>query len=168
MAPIKRKGAAGEVSSPKKQKRGQVGPDENKKRRSKHHNQASGGQEDEASTKSGRPSSSLQKDSELSVIRDEEPSFPRGGGSILTPLERKQIQIQATRDVLFEQKGSSKPSDRYDEDDSDLDMDLQDADKEVVSTKKPRKSKSKNREDRGTTKEGVRIEGLSFKVLVVV
>lgn len=35
----------------------------------------------------------------------EEAAFPRGGGSILTPLEHKQIQIQATRDVLFEQQG---------------------------------------------------------------
>ncbi|RKF63734.1 rRNA biogenesis protein rrp5 [Golovinomyces cichoracearum] len=32
----------------------------------------------------------------------EESAFPRGGGSILTPLEHKQIQIQASRDVLFE------------------------------------------------------------------
>src|SRR5262245_6038275 len=40
----------------------------------------------------------------LSYLRDDEPSFPRGGGSILTPLERKQIQIQATQDVLFEQR----------------------------------------------------------------
>lgn len=158
MAPLKRKGAIEEDSSPKKQKRGQVAPDENK-RQNKHQYQASGSQGNEATKK---PSSSLQKDS--AVIRDEEPSFPRGGGSVLTPLERKQIQIQATRDVLFEQKGSAKASGGFDEDDSDVDIDLKDADKETVSTKKPRKSKSKNREDRGTTKEGVRIESLSFKV----
>ncbi len=30
--------------------------------------------------------------------------FPRGGGSVLTPLEHKKIHIEATRDVLFEQQ----------------------------------------------------------------
>src|SRR5271163_964569 len=47
----------------------------------------------------------------ISKLRDEEVAFPRGGASILTPLEHKQIQIEATRDVLFEQQGakSSKP-----------------------------------------------------------
>src|ERR1700712_1393200 len=37
---------------------------------------------------------------------DEEAAFPRGGASLLTPLEHKQIQIEATRDVLFEQQSS--------------------------------------------------------------
>ena len=38
------------------------------------------------------------------ILDDEERAFPRGGGSVLTPLEQRQIQIQATRDVLFEEK----------------------------------------------------------------
>ena len=44
------------------------------------------------------------KDENSSILRDEERAFPRGGASALTPLEYKQIQIQATRDVLFEEK----------------------------------------------------------------
>lgn len=44
-----------------------------------------------------------------SQMKEEEPLFPRGGGSILTPLEHKQIQIQAKNDVLFEQE-SGEPA----------------------------------------------------------
>ena len=43
-----------------------------------------------------------------SVLREEEPLFPRGGGSVLTPLEHRQINVEAKRDVLFEQTGKSK------------------------------------------------------------
>jgi rRNA biogenesis protein RRP5 len=40
----------------------------------------------------------------LSKVREEDAAFPRGGASVLTPLEHKQIQIEATQDVLFERK----------------------------------------------------------------
>src|SRR3569833_1298645 len=42
-------------------------------------------------------------------LKDEEPLFPRGGGSVLSPLEQKQIQIQAKRDVLFEDEHEPGP-----------------------------------------------------------
>ena len=42
------------------------------------------------------------KDDIISVIDGEERDFPRGGADVLTPLEKKQLQVQATRDVLFE------------------------------------------------------------------
>ena len=35
-------------------------------------------------------------------VREEDPLFPRGGGSTLTPLEYKQVKAQATKDALFE------------------------------------------------------------------
>ena len=38
----------------------------------------------------------------------EEPAFPRGGANVLTPLEQKQIHIQAKQDVLFEQNTGKK------------------------------------------------------------
>lgn len=146
MAPIKRKGTAGDDSSTKK--RARVGADEKKTDQSKQNG-----------------TSAAQKDSELSVFRDEEPSFPRGGGSVLTPLERKQIQIQATRDVLFEQKGSGKAGDGLEDEDAHSDVEMQDTDKGTSKTKKSRKTRSQKREDQGTSaKQGVRIEGLSFKV----
>ncbi|KAK1751629.1 hypothetical protein QBC47DRAFT_390592 [Echria macrotheca] len=40
----------------------------------------------------------------VSLLKEEEALFPRGGGSVLTPLEKKEIQIQAKNDVLFEQE----------------------------------------------------------------
>jgi hypothetical protein len=43
-----------------------------------------------------------------SVFKEEETSFPRGGASVLTPLEHKQIQIKANQDVLFEQTGGKR------------------------------------------------------------
>lgn len=40
----------------------------------------------------------------VSVLKDEEPMFPRGGGSILTPLEQKQINLEAKADAKHEEE----------------------------------------------------------------
>ncbi|KAL4878878.1 hypothetical protein BJY04DRAFT_220710 [Aspergillus karnatakaensis] len=153
MAPIKRKGNATEEASARNpQKRVRVESDERKK--------------------DGKSSStnSAPKASELTVLRDDEPSFPRGGGSVLTPLERKQIQIKATKDVLFEQKsGAKKPAKDSDNEDFDDDTDMEDAQEEAtVSSKKSQKRKGKATKDskkEKREKQGVRVEGLSFKRL---
>lgn len=79
------------------------------------------------------------------LLRDEEPAFPRGGASVLTPLEQKQIQIKATKDALFETQGS----------------DEEDAPQKAVKKAKKAK-KSKNKID--AIKPEIRIEGLNFKV----
>ncbi|OGE47522.1 hypothetical protein PENARI_c042G01624 [Penicillium arizonense] len=156
MAPIKRKGNAPEETAARQpQKRAKVGAEENKKEHKK--------ENDAAST--------AAKASELSVLRDDEPSFPRGGASVLTPLERKQIQIQANKDVLFEQKGSQKPSKKPSttfEDESDNDVEMED-EETTTTSKKSRKKKTKGKKptDKDSTeKQEVRIEGLSFKRLV--
>ncbi|KAJ5558964.1 hypothetical protein N7461_002936 [Penicillium sp. DV-2018c] len=159
MAPIKRKGNAPEENNTRQpQKRAKVGAEEGKKDHKK--------PEDGTST--------AAKASELSVLRDDEPSFPRGGASVLTPLERKQIQIQANRDVLFEQKavGDRKPSQKKPAEDfdegSDSDVEMED-EETTTTTKKSRKKKSKSKKtaQKGTDdKQNVRIEGLSFKRLV--
>jgi rRNA biogenesis protein RRP5 len=75
---------------------------------------------------------------------EEEPAFPRGGASVLTPLEHKQIQIEATRDVLFEQS-TSRPAE----------------------TKK-RKTKGKDKGKKGgeaveAEEEVIKVEGLNYK-----
>ena len=58
------------------------------------------------------PSKEIKKAStKLSVLREEEPAFPRGGASVLTSLEQKQIRIEATQDVLFEQSTSKQKAD---------------------------------------------------------
>lgn len=92
----------------------------------------------------------------LTKTREEDAAFPRGGASVLTPLEHKQIQIEATRDVLFEQ--GAKSSNAVDE-----------GGEEQNVTKKKHKSKSKSKSKKGADiaqpeEETVKIEGLSYKV----
>jgi rRNA biogenesis protein RRP5 len=152
MAPIKRKGNAPEETAARQpQKRAKVGADERNKDQKK------------------EKDAPAPKASELSVLREDEPSFPRGGGSVLTPLERKQIQIQATKDVLFEQKGPKgpkKPAGALEDSDED-DIEMEDADETAPATKKSRRKKTKGKKDADqepAEKEDVRIEGLTFKV----
>ncbi|KAJ6036648.1 RRNA biogenesis protein RRP5 [Penicillium herquei] len=153
MAPIKRKGNAPEETAARQpQKRAKVAAEERKKDQ--------------------KPQDTAPKASELSVLRDDEPSFPRGGASVLTALERKQIQIQATKDVLFEQKGKApkKPTREFDDDndDDEDDVEMEDADS-TTPAKKSRKKKTKGKKSDGkekSEKEGVRIEALGFKRIV--
>ena len=161
MAPIKRKGnAAEEASARQPQKRVRVGAEDRNKDQKK--------QKTASKESKSKPDSDLApKASELSVLRDDEPSFPRGGGSVLTPLERKQIQIQATKDVLFEQKGARPSSGNFDDGLED-DTDMEDAgDATSATAKKDRKRKTKGKkatEQDASESKGVRIEGLNFKV----
>lgn len=130
-----------------------------------------GGAEQGKDQKKQRTSESTSdlKPTELTVLRDDEPSFPRGGGSVLTPLEKKQIHIQATKDVLFEQKGSKKSSDNFAVGDDDEDIEMDDAEDNATSTKLSRKRKAKSKKrakEEANEKQGVRIEGLNFKRIV--
>lgn len=95
----------------------------------------------------------------ISKLQDEDVAFPRGGASALTPLEHKQIAIEATRDVLFEQQqggSSSKP---------ELDGE------EESRPKKKLKSKGSKGKKKGPAviaipeEEHVKIEGLNYKVI---
>jgi rRNA biogenesis protein RRP5 len=95
----------------------------------------------------------------ISRVREEDEAFPRGGASILTPLEHKQIHIEATRDVLFEQQNSksSQPG-------------ASGGDDEKRASK--RGSKSKKKEKGGIDifpeeNESVKVEGLSYKVCAI-
>ena len=94
----------------------------------------------------------------VSKLGDEEAAFPRGGASALTPLEHKQIAIEATRDVLFEQQQGGRSS-------------KQEADGEEESRpKKKLKSKDSKGKKKGAAvaavpgEEHVKIEGLNYKV----
>ncbi|GMF98734.1 unnamed protein product [[Candida] boidinii] len=53
-------------------------------------------------------SDSSSETQEKSVLNSAEISFPRGGSSILTPLEVKEIANEAARDVLFENQNAQK------------------------------------------------------------
>jgi rRNA biogenesis protein RRP5 len=87
----------------------------------------------------------------VSRLKEEEPLFPRGGGSILSPLEHKQIQIQAKQDVLFEQESgqTQKKADR-------------------ASKKKKTKGQSKDGKSSSAQEDDDRakIESLNYKRLV--
>lgn len=161
MAPVKRKGnAAEEAAARQPQKRVRVGAEERKNDQKK--------QKTKSADDKPKPSpNDGPKASELTVLRDDEASFPRGGASVLTPLERKQIHVQATKDVLFEQKGSKKPSDGIGSDDEEEDVKMDDANDTAAAVKKPRKRRTKdkkNADQPASEPQGVRIEGLSFKV----
>ena len=74
--------------------------------------------------------------------------FPRGGGSVLSPLEQKHIQIQAKADALFDTASTSKQV-------------------QAEGSGKRKRSGPKDgvRGSRPTTDEdAVKIESLNFKV----
>ncbi|CCG82813.1 U3 snoRNP-associated protein Rrp5 [Taphrina deformans PYCC 5710] len=76
-----------------------------------------------------------------SLLKADE-AFPRGGGSVLTPFEYKEATNEAKRDALFEEPTET-------------------------ASKQSKKRKSGVVEGQSKTREGPRIEGLSFKRLTV-
>lgn len=83
-----------------------------------------------------------------SVLKDEEPMFPRGGGSVLTPLEQKQIQLEAKADAIRDEEFNTGGK---------------------ALKKKKRKSalKSEKKGDKKAAQDeedNIRVESLSFKV----
>jgi len=110
-----------------------------------------------ASTKS-------QKAPQPSVFKDEERAFPRGGASVLTPLEHKQIQIEATQDVLFEQAGTKRPGKSAESDDG-VDGEIEAAPRADKKTKKAKGSKKVAIPE--IEEARIRTEGLSYKVSVL-
>ena len=102
-----------------------------------------------------------------SILKEEAP-FPRGGASVLTPLEHKQIKIQAKEDVLFEQN-TGKKAPRHDFDDEDTD-ELSEAEVQGAVEPKPKKGKTSKRQKKDgasmTQEKTLRVESLSYKVRV--
>lgn len=100
------------------------------------------------------------------VVLAEEPVFPRGGSSVLTPLEQKQIHIQATSDVLFEQSTGRK-SGKNEFEDGENESDHPDQSKGArQKTKRKKKSQKtqKGKSEEAATEPNIRIERLSYKV----
>ena len=99
-----------------------------------------------------------------SILSQEERSFPRGGGSVLTPLEHKQIKAQAERDVLFELGNQHASRDSLFGDDNTLG---------VTTAARPAKKRRKTGErnkfgiEKTEPSSGIKIQGLSYKNLVV-
>lgn len=106
------------------------------------------------------PIAKVQNAPPKSVFTSSEKAFPRGGASVLTPLEHKQIQIKATQDVLFEAGGGKKkPADDDDFSAAGSDVEMEDAPK----TKK-RKSKKDKKGKKEEEETAIRVESLSYKV----
>ncbi|KAI1610942.1 30S ribosomal protein S1 [Exophiala viscosa] len=106
-----------------------------------------------------------QKPKPASILTKEQPAFPRGGASLLTPLERKQIQVKASQDVARERKqqqdlfgsGRTQPEDTSDEGETG---EPQKAAKQVK--KKSQKTKERPEISTSHTPE-VQIGGLNYK-----
>ena len=102
------------------------------------------------------------------IVPPSEQLFPRGGGGGLTPLERKQIQVQATQDVLFEQETGKKVThDEYGHEDSGV-APTEAASETKKHGKRSKHSKKDNAVDRVEPEVKVRIEGLSYKVRKII
>jgi len=111
----------------------------------------------------GRPEKKpkVSKPTSRLIAPREEPAFKRGGASILTPLEQKQIQVQATRDALFEQStGQKARNTEFGDDENEEDSTAAPA--KVKRRKAPKHDR--NGESAGHEEPDVRIEGLSYKV----
>ncbi|KAK4633547.1 rRNA biogenesis protein rrp5 [Fulvia fulva] len=95
-----------------------------------------------------------------SILQQEERAFPRGGAGVLTPIERKQIQAQAERDVLIEEEGGVANA-------ADEDGELFDEEAAAPAKKKQKKKRDGEKGDKKVKITEVRKEGLSYKNLVV-
>jgi rRNA biogenesis protein RRP5 len=142
MSSLKRKDAPSRSANAKAAKKSK--PSQSSKREVS--TQGSTDPQSRASKLSGELSTSLTK-SIISKPKDEEPMFPRGGGSVLTPLEQKQIHAEAKADALREVfETEDKPKSR-----------------------KKRKAADhglKDKKDTIPSEDVVKIEPLSFKVSV--
>ena len=83
----------------------------------------------------------------VSLLKDEEPIFPRGGGSVLTPLEQKQIQLEAKADAIREEEFNTGAK-------------AQSKKKRKVSTKGDGKAGAKKKDG----EDAIKVESLNFKV----
>jgi len=115
-----------------------------------------------------KPKPSHPRKLNVSILREEEPAFPRGGASVLTPLEHKQIQIQAKQDVLFEQSTGKKVKAYESEDDENEGDEAGDKDQASTTVRQKRRSQAVNGKKQKASKvveePKLKIEGLSYKV----
>ncbi|KAK3623162.1 rRNA biogenesis protein rrp5 [Elasticomyces elasticus] len=118
--------------------------------------------EDKRTPKTHDGKKDAQKAVVKSVLQAEDRSFPRGGGSVLTPIERKQIRAQADRDVLFEAETGQKAPGLEDEE-----AQLFSEDEKPAKVVKKKEFKGKKDGKVKVEGSGIKIQGLSYKTLVV-
>ncbi len=161
MAPVKRKGGPGNAHAPTA--RASTNEDRLPKRQKKSEDVEPRKTPSVQRKKTDQFTNADNKTSALSALAAEEPLFPRGGGSVLTPLEHKQIQIEATRDVLFEEQGSKRTKRGHIDDIENGELDTG-ATTKLSKAKRNTKSRSKKDQESTEQKEpGIKIESLSYK-----
>lgn len=108
--------------------------------------------------------SKLSSGPQIATSKEETP-FPRGGGGVLTPLEHRQIQNQAKRDVLFEE-GTGRKAPKHDFEDEENEPAVATRNVEGIS-KRTKKSHNKVKagEPRRQSDARVHIDSLSYKVM---
>ncbi|KAH8653397.1 hypothetical protein BX600DRAFT_553131 [Xylariales sp. PMI_506] len=147
MSSLKRKDAPGGASAAKAAK---TSTDSRPSKTPKSHDKHSKA-DSKSTSKPNTADSKPAAPSTISRLKEDEPLFPRGGGSILSPLEHKQIQIQAKQDVLFEQESGQ-------------------AQKQAEKAAKKKKSKRQSSDAKSglsaAKEDTVRIESLNYKRLV--
>ncbi|KAK9386774.1 hypothetical protein V1515DRAFT_587107 [Lipomyces mesembrius] len=85
--------------------------------------------------------------------------FPRGGASVLTPLEYKEVTNEAVRDVLFESSLQEQPSKKAKTNEK--------TDKETRTRQRQIRKQQVSQKPKGGSKSPtIKIEGLTFKKLV--
>ncbi|PFH55955.1 hypothetical protein XA68_17330 [Ophiocordyceps unilateralis] len=100
-----------------------------------------------------RPADDGPKPPVVSLLRNEEPMFPRGGASVLTPLEKKQIHLDAKADALHDEEFNATATAA--------------ADPKRKRRGLPHKTKAGDRNlNKMTDEPGVQVESLNFKKLV--
>ncbi|KAL9100926.1 MAG: hypothetical protein Q9163_003762 [Psora crenata] len=118
-------------------------------------------------TAGARSQKRLRTPSTILAAPKEEPAFPRGGASVLTPLEHKQIQIQAKQDVLFEQAtGKKAPRKDFQDEENEDGIPFGEGIAAAKPTSKTKSRRSKRAESGALDLKPLRIEGLSYKRLV--
>jgi hypothetical protein len=157
MAPLKRKLASNGPSSQDSNKRTKV---DNRASSSKIR-KVDGDKKVAENSKTFVDSPKSSKPAQISILAKDQPAFPRGG-SLLTPLERKQIRARVNKDAIAEQAGSSDlfGASKGFEDTSDEDTNLPDTEK-IVKT--PRQKSRKVSKGSALIDAALRIEGLKFK-----
>jgi rRNA biogenesis protein RRP5 len=117
---------------------------------------------DKAALKSAKPEKASKSAEDAkrpalkSVLQQEERAFPRGGGSVLTPLEHKQIRAEAERDVLLEQENGQLGAED----------DLFDQKKEINAKRKRKLEQKSGKGKEKSEPSGHHIQSLSYKTLV--
>ena len=134
-----------------------------------HHSRMALGKRKGEEKESGSHADKRRKEvhNEVTAPSKEGAPFPRGGGSVLTPLEQRQIQIQAQQDVLFEQQmGRKAPEMTFDADENEI---FPENAINGEATRGPKKrKKTRTKPDRRTdVVNQTRIESLSYKVRVL-